>query len=230
MNIPNHTPVIPPPDDENNVTERHGESNDQTVEPGLKVIVDDKTVVTSRPPFQIRVARFVAWIHLILGVIYASSLVFRFGNSIAGDQGAPSFPFILIALVAFTFVYIVLHGIIGTWCEVINDILLGAVIEWPAALTIPRFFDRLREEAIIELVRTSFRQAGIPEIAAVIPHRPKIDSSGQSILYMATYLGCFFYAPLPIIVKAVFWKVELAFGILFLAYLFTIATLHNPQR
>lgn len=47
---------------------------------------------------------------------------------------------------------------------------------------------------------------------------------------MATYLGCFFYAPLSAIIKSVFWKAELAFGILFLAYLFTITTLPRVQR
>lgn len=129
MNIPNHTPVIPPPDDENNVVNHPDGNSDQIVEPDFRVIIDGKTVATNRPPFRIRAARFVAWVHLILGVIYASSLVFRFGDFIMGDQSQPSFPFILIALVVFTFVYIVIHSIVGTWCEVLNDILLGAVIE-----------------------------------------------------------------------------------------------------
>lgn len=226
MNIPNpfSSGLFNPPDDENDAI---GQGQNVNEDPAFRLTINGKPV-TGRWPLKIRIARIIAWMHLILGTVYASTLVYRFGNFIIGEQ--PSFPFILLPLVGLIFAYIVVEAIVGAWCDVVNDILLGAVACWPEALTIEKFFDQLGEEIAGNLASDFFRQLGIPEVAAVIPHRPRIDSSGQSLLYMATYFGCFFYTPLSAIIKSVFWKAELGFGILFLAYLFTISSTTRSQR
>lgn len=184
--------------------------------------------VTGRQPLRTRIARLIAWAHLVLGIVYASTLVFRFGNFLLGEQ--PDLLFILFPLIALVFVYLIIEAVVGAWCDLMNDILLGAVACWPDFLTLEKFFNQLSEEIASDLARSFFHQTNIPEVAAVIPHRPSIGSSGQSVLYLMTYLACFFYAPLSAIVKAVFWKVEIGFIILFLAYIFTISSTNQPQR
>ena len=218
------TPVIPPPDDENDVI---GENPAIDQGPDFQLFVNGEPV-TGRQPLKIRLARLIAWAHLILGTIYASTLAFRFGTFLIGEQ--PSYPFILLPLIALVFIYLLLESVIGAWCDVVNDIMLGIVAYWPEALTLEKFFGQISAEIASDIARSFFRQLGIPEVAAVIPRRPYINSSGQSLLYTATYLWCFFYAPLSAIVKSIFWKVELGFGILYLAYLFTIASNARAQR
>lgn len=183
--------------------------------------------VSNLPPFRLRAARFIAWVHIVIGIIYASSLTYRFGSRILNTPD--NIFFALAELVVFVFVYFILHAIIGTWCEVANDVLLGAVNAWPEALTIQRFFNHLREEAFLNMVRKTFQAIDLPEVAAIIPHRPHAGSELQSVLYMTTYFGCLFCAPLTVIISNVFWKVEIGLVVLFLAYLFTIPSISRRQ-
>lgn len=219
-------PVIPPPDGEN-------DGHDQTSGAEYYEVLDKgahKTVViTNRPPLRSRIARGVAWLHLVIGAVYASSLVYRAIIFFVGPPEETNLALLLIGLIVIVPLYVTLHGLIGTWCEVVNDVLLGIVNCWPNPLTFPEFFDRLKTEATLDLARSTLRNIGIPEIAAVIPHRPRLNSSARSLFYMTTYLGCFFYAPLLTFIKAAFWKVESAFVILFIAYILTNARAYREQ-
>lgn len=184
-------------------------------------------VISAIPPLRLRIARFVAYAHLILGVLYLASIVYRIVTFIIASE--LDFIPTLIALTLIFLVYLALSDIIPIWCEVVNDILLGVVSCWPDPLTLPEFFGQLHEEAALNLARETLGQIGLPEVAAAIPHRPHLGPTSRSLLYVTGYFACAFCAPLPALIKAAFWNVEGLFVILFLAYILTNLPVYRRQ-
>ena len=221
------SPVIPPPDSENN---SNSSEDRPQIDPFLNNPPVGTIVITDRPPLRSRIARIVAWMNLTLATVYASSLVFRLLDFIADVRNPANFPLILISLrIIAPIGYVVLHNVIAGCIEGVNDIFLGIVDAWPEPLTLPQFFERLKVEAALNLARTALHSIDLPEIAAVIPQRPHLNSTARSLFYMATYLTCFFCVPAAGIIKAVFWKIEGLFAILFLAYILTNFRAYREQ-
>lgn len=186
--------------------------------------------IANQLPLCSRIVRIVAWMNLILATVYASSLVFRLIDFIADVRNPANLPLMFLSfLIIAPIDYIVLHDVIAGCIEGVNDILIGIVDAWPEPLSLPQFFEQLKTEIALDLARTVLRSVGLPEIAAVIPQRPRLNSTAHSLFYMATYLTCFFYIPAAEIIKAVFWKIEGLFGILFLAYILTNFRAYREQ-
>ncbi len=224
---PSPAQLYPPPDSENN---SNSSEDRPQIDPFLNNPPVGTIVITDRPPLRSRIARIVAWMNLTLATVYASSLVFRLLDFIADVRNPANFPLILISLLIIAPIgYVVLHNVIAGCIEGVNDIFLGIVDAWPEPLTLPQFFERLKVEAALNLARTALHSIDLPEIAAVIPQRPHLNSTARSLFYMATYLTCFFCVPAAGIIKAVFWKIEGLFAILFLAYILTNFRAYREQ-
>lgn len=220
-------PVIPPPDGKNN-----REDYDKNDGPDIGELPDGAIVITNCPPLRSRIARLVAWTNLILGVIYASSLVFRLLDYFIGNgtEIPSNLPLAILGLLIIApIAYVVLQNVIAGCIEAANDILIGIVDAWPEPLGLPQFFDQLETEAALDIAKTVLHDVGLPEIAAVIPQRPRLGSTARSLLYMATYFACFFYTPAADLIKNIFWKAEGLLGILFLAYVLTNFRAYREQ-
>ncbi len=221
------SPVIPPPDDENN---RNGTDKNRPIDIDFITIIppgsDD--AITSTLPLRSRIARFIAWGYLVLGAVYASSLVFRFTQFAAGED--PSLGRIFAVGFAIIPIYLILKVLIPGCCDVVNILFLSIIDCWPAALTFQEFLDQLGTEVSLDYTRAILQKINLPEVAAIIPRRPHLEVYVYSTIYIVTYFACFFFSPAASLISAIFWKVQAAVLILFLTYLLTYSQQPAPNR
>lgn len=221
-------PGYTPPDDENN---RNGTDENRPVDIDFITIIppgsDDATTITSTLPLRSRIARFIAWGYLVLGAVYASSLVFRFAQFAAGEN--PSLGRIFAVGFAIIPIYLILKVLIPGCCDVVNILFLSIIDCWPAALTFQEFLDQLGTEVSLDYTRAILQKINLPEVAAIIPRRPHLEVYVYSTIYVVTYFACFFFSPAASLIKAIFWKVQAGFFVLFLAYLFTNLCIRSQQ-
>lgn len=212
MNIPNHTPVIPPPDDENNVTER--------------------------PPIQVRATRAIAWVNLVLGNIFAARTSLAISIFLCAPlfntMGLLAFPIVLLIVFG---IWSFTIGFINGGIAIINDIILGIAAYWPQPFGIKDFLNELDVSC---RNKTEFRQLlemlPIPPMFNYTAAESRIDLSSSprlkhttaALIRMPAYLLCSINA-MSAFISSTFWHLEgtvLIFIILYGLYMRT----HNPQR
>lgn len=212
MNIPNHTPVIPPPDGENNVV--------------------------NHPPVQVRVARVIAWLNLILGNIFAA----RTSLAISTFLCTPLFN--AIGLLALPIVFLIIFGVwsitidfINGNIAIVNDVILGIATYWPQPFGIKDFFNELDNSCYNKTeLRQLLAMMPIPPMFNYAPSDSRIDFSASprlkrttaALIRMPVYLLSSISA-ISALISSAFWHLEGTIVIFIILYNVYMRT-HSVQR
>lgn len=213
MSIPNRTPIIPPPhDDENNVIDR--------------------------PPIQNRAARAVAWVNLILGNTFAARTAIAISTALCTPllNSGGLFALLIAALIIFAVWSFMIDFINGN-VAIINDILLGIAAYWPDPFGTKDFFNELdvccRDKADFKRL---LAMMPIPpmfnyttaESRVDLSASPRLKRTTSALIRIPIYPLCAVRA-VSVLISSAFWYLEgtiIIFIILYGLYMHT----HNAQR
>lgn len=212
MNISNHTSFIPPPDDENNVV--------------------------NHPPVQVRVARVIAWLNLILGNIFAA----RTSLAISTFLCTPLFN--AIGLLALPIVFLIIFGVWSIMIDfingniaIVNDVILGIATYWPQPFGIKDFFNELDNSCYNKTeLRQLLAMMPIPPMFNYTPSDSRIDFSASprlkrttaALIRMPVYLLSSISA-ISALISSAFWHLEGTIVIFIILYNVYMRT-HSVQR
>lgn len=212
MSIPNRTPVIPPPDDENNIV--------------------------NHPPTPIRVTRLIAWVNLILGNIFAARTSLAISTFLCTPLlnaiGLLAFPIVLLVVFG---VWSIMIDFINGNVAIINDIILGIAAYWPQPFGIKDFFNELDNSCYNKTeLRQLLARMPIPPMFNYTPSDSRIDFSASprlkrttaALIRMPVYLLSSITA-ISALISSAFWHLEgtiVIFIILYGVYM----RAHNVQR
>lgn len=212
MNIPNRTPVIPPPDDENHFV--------------------------NRPPVQTRAARAVAWVNLILGNIFAARTSIAISMFLCAPllNNGSLFALLVAALIIFAVWSIVIDFINGN-VAIVNDIILGIAAYWPDPFGAKDFFNELdascrnktdlRQLLAMMPIPPMFNYA-TAESRMDLNASPRLKRTTSALIRIPVYLLCSIRV-ISALISSAFWYLEGTIIIFIILYGFYMRA-HNTQR